>query len=78
MLSLDQEHSFDWTSYDIFPLSPCKIWSARQAAGTHEHMIMYLRFPTFTIYSPFYYFSPLGSHIFWKILSTKQTTFIKE
>jgi hypothetical protein len=44
----------------FFPLSPCKIWSARQAAGTHEHMIMYLWFPTLTIYSPFYYISPQG------------------
>lgn len=60
----------------IFCLSSCKIWSARQAAGTYENIIVYLWFPTFTIYGPFYYFFPLCI-MFWKILSTKQTAFIK-
>lgn len=60
----------------VFSLSPCKIWSARQAAGTYENIIMHLQFQLSQSMASFIIFPPQGI-MFWKIVSTKQTVFIK-
>lgn len=50
----------------IFSLRPCKIWSARQAAGTYENIIMYLCYQPSPSMAPFITcFPPLGI-MFWK------------